>query len=175
MKKKVLINSLDAHCHNFFLQYPFFKKIIYQLYKIARLSGFRYCDKAQYMKDFHCGGKPILAAAMVFQALTSILSLLLLCGYAQGIFSIKNSLRIFFWIFWKFFVFGSWFCVVGNNYFISGLIRLCYYDNTAQFRPTLGRFFPEDIDSSYCSHIVYSKAFLNEGVLVPSQFNDEDM
>ena len=35
----------------------------------------------------------------------------------------------------------------------SSSVLFCYYDNTAQYRPNLGKFYPEDIDADLCTHI----------------------
>lgn len=35
----------------------------------------------------------------------------------------------------------------------SASVLFCYYDNTAQYRPNLGKFYPEDIDADLCTHV----------------------
>lgn len=51
--------------------------------------------------------------------------------------------------------------------------RVCYYTNWAQYRPNEGKYFPEDIDPSLCTHIVYAFAKLNGNRLEAFEWNDE--
>lgn len=50
---------------------------------------------------------------------------------------------------------------------------VCYYTNWAQYRNGPGRFYPENIDPSLCTHVVYSFAQLRNSVLAPYEWNDE--
>ena len=44
----------------------------------------------------------------------------------------------------------------------------------AQYRPDGGKFLPENLDASLCTHIIYAFAVLNNSKLVPFEWNDED-
>jgi len=50
---------------------------------------------------------------------------------------------------------------------------MCYVTNWAQYRPDTGRFLPENIDPTLCTHIIYAFAVLNNNVLVPYEWNDD--
>lgn len=43
---------------------------------------------------------------------------------------------------------------------------VCYFTNWAWYRPGIGKFVPEDIDSDLCTHIIYGFAVLNRDTLV---------
>ena len=43
---------------------------------------------------------------------------------------------------------------------------VCYFTNWAWYRPDIGKYKPEDIDSSLCTHIVYGFAILNPSKLI---------
>jgi chitinase len=45
---------------------------------------------------------------------------------------------------------------------------VCYFSNWAGLRPGDGKFLPEHLDSSLCSHVVYAFARLDEERLVPA-------
>lgn len=51
--------------------------------------------------------------------------------------------------------------------FISARYKLvCYYTNWSWYRPGLGKYTPEDIDPTLCTHIVYGFAVLsNDGLI----------
>ncbi|KAK7112259.1 hypothetical protein V1264_011736 [Littorina saxatilis] len=51
--------------------------------------------------------------------------------------------------------------------------RVCYYTNWSQYRPEGAKYFPEDIDPSLCSHMIYSFAKLNGNNLTAFEWNDE--
>ncbi|CAH1258832.1 CHIT1 [Branchiostoma lanceolatum] len=51
--------------------------------------------------------------------------------------------------------------------------RVCYHTNWSQYRPGIGKFFPEDIDSSLCTHIIYSFAKMVGNQLQAFEWNDE--
>ncbi|CAF1039913.1 unnamed protein product [Rotaria sordida] len=51
---------------------------------------------------------------------------------------------------------------------------VCYYTNWTQYRPDQGKFYPEDLDGSLCTHIIYASAILKNSKLAPFQLNDED-
>ena len=51
--------------------------------------------------------------------------------------------------------------------------RVCYHTNWSQYRPGAGKFYPEDIDPTLCTHIIYSFAKIAENHLAPFEWNDE--
>ena len=58
-------------------------------------------------------------------------------------------------------------------------VLLCYFDNQAQLRPTVAKFYPEDIDASLCTHVIFNSARLRLGLdgdygLGPLMWNDLD-
>ncbi|RUS68490.1 hypothetical protein EGW08_023748 [Elysia chlorotica] len=52
--------------------------------------------------------------------------------------------------------------------------RVCYHTNWSQYRHGIGKFMPEDIDPSLCTHLIYSFAKLNNDHLAAFEWNDED-
>lgn len=53
---------------------------------------------------------------------------------------------------------------------------ICFFSNWAWYRPNEGKVFPEDIDTSLCTHIIYSFALLdNESLLIKSSDNWTDI
>ena len=56
---------------------------------------------------------------------------------------------------------------------------VCYYSNWSQYRPNEGKFFPEDLDPSLCTHIIYAYAKVIEVEagwgIGPTEWNDLDM
>lgn len=44
----------------------------------------------------------------------------------------------------------------------------------AQYRPEGGKFFPEDLDTSLCTHVIYAFAVLKDSKLASFEWNDED-
>ena len=64
-----------------------------------------------------------------------------------------------------------------------GHIINCYYTNWSQYRDGVGKFFPEDIDTTLCTHLTFSFAKVvavsessdnNEWTLEPYEWNDLD-
>ena len=51
--------------------------------------------------------------------------------------------------------------------------RVCYYTNWAQYRPGSGKFMPENVDPSLCTHYIYAFARLNGNQLAAYEWNDE--
>jgi len=51
---------------------------------------------------------------------------------------------------------------------------VCYYTNWSQYRPDGGKFFPEDIDPSLCTNIIFAFAKLTGNKLEAFEWNDED-
>merc|ERR1719238_2434481 len=62
---------------------------------------------------------------------------------------------------------------VNGNQWIS-----CYYTNWSQYRPGDGKYFPEDIDATLCTHLFFSFAKMCKGgggwTLCPYEWNDQD-
>ena len=50
---------------------------------------------------------------------------------------------------------------------------MCYYDSRSQFRPGSGRFLPENIDPSLCTHMIYAFAMLIDDHLAIAESNDD--
>jgi GH18 family chitinase len=48
------------------------------------------------------------------------------------------------------------------------------FSSWAQYRPDGGKFLPENLDASLCTHIIYAFAVLNDSKLVPFEWNDQD-
>lgn len=55
----------------------------------------------------------------------------------------------------------------------SAYRRVCYYTNWSQYRNGPGKFFPEDIDPTLCTHLIYTFAKLVGNKLYPYEWNDE--
>ena len=53
----------------------------------------------------------------------------------------------------------------------------CYYANWPQYRPGDGKYMPEDIDATLCTHIFYAFAKMCQGgggwTLCPYEWNDQ--
>ena len=60
----------------------------------------------------------------------------------------------------------------GANY-----VRVCYYTNWSQYRPGAGKFFPENIDPSLCTHLAYAFAKINRQTdqLAMYEWNDDKL
>ncbi len=55
-------------------------------------------------------------------------------------------------------------------------VRVCYYTNWSQYRPAPMQYFPENVDPSLCTHVIYAFAKIGEGhTLVKFEWNDEKM
>ncbi|XP_063216325.1 probable chitinase 10 [Bacillus rossius redtenbacheri] len=52
---------------------------------------------------------------------------------------------------------------------------LCYMTSWSQKRPGAGKFTPEDVDSSLCTHVIYAFATLKEHKLAPGDDKDIEM
>ncbi|XP_013402309.1 chitotriosidase-1 [Lingula anatina] len=50
---------------------------------------------------------------------------------------------------------------------------VCYHTNWSQYRPSPGKFFPEDIDPNLCTHLIYAFAKFNGNRLAAFEWNDE--
>jgi len=50
---------------------------------------------------------------------------------------------------------------------------VCYYTNWSQYRPTIGKFLPEDIDPFLCTHIIFAFGWLKNGRLAAFEESDE--
>lgn len=55
----------------------------------------------------------------------------------------------------------------------AGYRRVCYHTNWSQYRPSPGKYFPENIDPTLCTHICYAFAKLNGNHLTAFEWNDE--
>ncbi|CAB4027262.1 chitinase-3 1, partial [Paramuricea clavata] len=54
--------------------------------------------------------------------------------------------------------------------------RVCYYTNWSQYRPAPMKYFPENVDASLCTHIIYAFAKIGNGyTLQPYEWNDDKM
>ena len=52
---------------------------------------------------------------------------------------------------------------------------VCYHTNWSQYRPGTQKFFPDNIDPSLCTHIIYSFAKFTNYELAAYEWNDENM
>ncbi|CAG0919892.1 unnamed protein product [Notodromas monacha] len=50
---------------------------------------------------------------------------------------------------------------------------VCYYTNWSQYRPTIGKYVPEDIDPFLCTHVIFAFGWLKKGKLASFEGNDE--
>ncbi|RUS72009.1 hypothetical protein EGW08_020234, partial [Elysia chlorotica] len=55
----------------------------------------------------------------------------------------------------------------------DSLRSVCYYTNWSQYRSSLGQFYPEDVDASLCTHLIYSFANIVGTDIVPFEWNDD--
>ena len=51
--------------------------------------------------------------------------------------------------------------------------RVCYYTNWSQYRPEGVKFFPESVDVSLCTHLIYAFATMSGNQLKAYEWNDE--
>lgn len=51
---------------------------------------------------------------------------------------------------------------------------VCYYTNWSRKRPGTGKFEPNDIDPTLCTHLIYAFAGLKENKIEPTEETDED-
>ncbi|XP_033739624.1 LOW QUALITY PROTEIN: chitinase-3-like protein 1 [Pecten maximus] len=51
--------------------------------------------------------------------------------------------------------------------------RVCYHSNWSQYRQSPAKFYPENIDASLCTHVIYAFATLNGNHLKAFEWNDE--
>lgn len=56
---------------------------------------------------------------------------------------------------------------------LKEVILVCYYTNWAQYRTAPAKFFPENVDPSLCTHIIFAFAKLNGNRLAAYEWNDE--
>ena len=52
-------------------------------------------------------------------------------------------------------------------------VFVCYHTNWSQYRPSGGKFVPQDIDPFLCTHLVYSFAKIENGKLEAYEWNDK--
>jgi len=52
---------------------------------------------------------------------------------------------------------------------------VCYYTNWAQYRPEGGVFWPEDVDPTLCTHMIFSFGTIKNGELATFEPNDEEV
>ncbi|XP_028414189.1 chitotriosidase-1-like [Dendronephthya gigantea] len=55
-------------------------------------------------------------------------------------------------------------------------VRVCYYTSWSQYRPDPMKYYPENVDASLCSHVIYAFAQIGDGhKLATFDQNDEKM
>ena len=68
---------------------------------------------------------------------------------------------------------------VGLASYISAknYVRVCYHTNWSQYRPGIGKFFPENIDADLCTHLVYAFAKIDRRTnkLAMYEWNDDKL
>ena len=55
---------------------------------------------------------------------------------------------------------------------IQNARRVCYYTNWSQYRHGVGKFLPDKIDGSLCTHLIFAFAKLENNKLVNYEWND---
>lgn len=50
---------------------------------------------------------------------------------------------------------------------------VCYYTNWSQYRPKIGKFFPEDIDPYLCTHVIFAFGWMKKNKLAAFDASDE--
>lgn len=63
---------------------------------------------------------------------------------------------------------------LAQNQTTSNARIVCYYTNWSHKRPGLGKFGPETLDPTLCTHIIYAFYGLKDGKLVPTEEVDND-
>ncbi|KAG5274671.1 hypothetical protein AALO_G00138870 [Alosa alosa] len=59
---------------------------------------------------------------------------------------------------------------------VSSTKLVCYFSNWSQYRPSMGKFTPANVDPFLCTHVIYTLATISpENKLVTVEWNDEDM
>lgn len=58
---------------------------------------------------------------------------------------------------------------------VEAQIRACYYTNWSQYRDGSTAFWPENIDTNLCSHIIYAFADMDGNELTIYEWNDEEL
>ena len=53
--------------------------------------------------------------------------------------------------------------------------KVCYYTNWAQYRPSRGKYLPENVDPNLCTHVIYAFAKLLNMKLAPFEWNDDSV
>lgn len=64
-------------------------------------------------------------------------------------------------------------CLLPENANTYQYKRVCYYTNWAQYRPSPGKFVPEDIPVNLCTHLVYAFSTMEGNTLKAFEWNDE--
>ena len=53
------------------------------------------------------------------------------------------------------------------------MVRMCYYTNWAQYRPSQGKFVVENIPANLCTHLIYAFATMEGNRLKAFEWNDD--
>uniref|UniRef100_A0A452J618 GH18 domain-containing protein n=1 Tax=Gopherus agassizii TaxID=38772 RepID=A0A452J618_9SAUR len=56
---------------------------------------------------------------------------------------------------------------LGSSYLLT-----CYFTNWAQYRPGLGHFMPDNIDTCLCTHLIYAFAVMKNNQITTIEWND---
>ena len=60
-----------------------------------------------------------------------------------------------------------------SEHAFGSMKRVCYYTNWSQYRPEGVKFFPESVDVSLCTHLIYAFATMSGNQLKAYEWNDE--